>query len=136
MKMKSLVDAKRSAQFSSIGIGDKVFVARQNKLKGQTNFDPTEFTVISKRHGTLELLSALGNVITRTITFVRKVPDRRTSLKELMDTEQDLPQPMEVDEPTHEQTSSSGPVDDPPRRSERTKRPPANLRDFIYLLKW
>lgn len=51
-------------------------MARQAKAKGQTNFDPTVFTVIKIAHGTLHLLSPVGNILKRTVTFVKKVVER------------------------------------------------------------
>lgn len=60
-----LADEKRSAKNSSIKVGDKVSVSRQKKHKGHSSFDPTVFTVIGKRHGTLGLLSQLGGASPR-----------------------------------------------------------------------
>lgn len=135
LKMKELVDKKRSAQYSKVQVGDKVFVSRQNKLKGQSNFDPTEFTVISKNHGTLELLSPLGNLLSRTITFVKKVPDRRVTGVPEIDRQADRPaQRVEDGEGGFSEATEGTTL--PLRRSERTKKSPANLKDFVYLLGW
>lgn len=64
LKMKAKVkdDLKQGAKFSDIKVGDKVYVSRPTRAKGETRYDPTQFTVISKKHGTLELLSPLGNI--------------------------------------------------------------------------
>lgn len=56
MRHKEIADKRKDARYSTIEVGDKVFVSRPSKLKGQTNFDPTEFTVVRKKHGTLDLL--------------------------------------------------------------------------------
>lgn len=133
MKHKKLMDKKRDARYSSIEVGDKVFVSRPTKQKGQTNFDPTQWTVISKRHGTLELLSPLGNLISRTIPFVKKVPDRRADAcldggeigeKQSAEEGDNFSVPMEVEEASK------------PRRSERLKSKPANLKDYVCMLGW
>ena len=134
MKSKALVDAKRSAQHSKIQVGDKVFVSRPNKQKGQTVYDPTEFTVIRKQHGTLELLSPLGNLLNRTVTFVKKVPDRRADLPPQVST------PMEIGEPSEEAVRPRAARTVAPtsqgRRSERIRKTPANLKDYVCLLGW
>lgn len=75
MSAKTRDDDERGAKYSDIEVGDKVYVSRQTKAKGETRFDPTEFTVISKKHGTLELLSPLGNILKRTVTYVKRSQD-------------------------------------------------------------
>lgn len=82
MAKKELMDGKRNARYAQIEVGDKVYVARQTKGKGQTFFGPTIFTVVGKRHGTLELLSPLGNIVRRTMPFVRKAADLQETEKE------------------------------------------------------
>lgn len=130
MKSKALADTKRVAQHSKIQVGDKVFVSRPNKQKGQTVFDPTEFTVIRKHHGTLELLSPLGNVLNRTVTFVKKVPDRRVEVPSQVSA------PMETEDLSEGTIEPQAQVSGELRRSERIRKPPANLEDYVCLLGW
>lgn len=133
MKIKKSEDARRSARFSNIKVGDKVFVSRPNKLKGQTNFDPTRFTVLSKNHGTLQLLSPLGNVMSRTVTFVKKAPENCVT-EQLEQQKRDSPDvPLSVEE-----TVAQDKIDQAEnlRRSTRAKKTTANLKDYIYLLGW
>lgn len=138
LKFKSLLDKRRDARYSKIQVGDKVFVSRPTKKKGQSNFDPTEFTVIGKRHGTLELLSPLGNVITRTITFVKKVADRRDPeiLGNNIQVEPDQVMPASSHNATQPVPTVVQVQPQIQRRSERVKKPTANLKDFVYLLGW
>lgn len=138
---KAVMDAKRSAAYSTIGIGDKVFISRQGKLKGQSTFLPTKFTVIGKQHGTLELLSPLGNVMKRTITFVKKAPAERV--------EPDMARNQsDVDRGGSATAAGGDAADRPaldgpergqgiePRQSGRVRGRPVHLRDYICLLQW
>lgn len=72
MKAKMRDDVKRGAKYSSISVGDKVHIARSSKAKGETTFHPMKYTVVSKKHGALELLSPSGGIVKRTVTFVKK----------------------------------------------------------------
>lgn len=139
MAKKRLEDAKRSAKYAKIEIGDKVYVSRQTKGKGQTTFDPTVFTVIGKNHGTLQLLSPNGNIMLRTVTFVRKVPSHRelTAIETGGSDEEAVPladpvvvQRTGVDAPSVAAGQSG------PRRSGRDRNRPAHLKDYVGLLQW
>lgn len=130
MGHKKLADSKRDARYSRIEVGDKVYVSRPTKKKGETNFDPTEFTVIAKRHGTLELISEAGTLIKRTTTFVKKV-------NKLAENE---PEPEQEQREAGGRQRNSETVENPTRpelrRSERVRRAPANLRNYIHMLGW
>lgn len=134
MKAKAKDDAKRGAKYSDIAVGDKVYVSRQTKAKGETRFDPTEFTVISKNHGTLELLSPLGNILKRTVTFVKKVTERK-----ITDHEQENSPTTAAHVTERAEMKGNRPQAIPihePRKSTRTKKKPARLGDFVGLLGW
>lgn len=135
LRMKTVVDQKRSARYSKIQVGDKVFVSRPNKQKGQTNFDPTEFTVLTKQHGTLELLSPLGNVISRTITFVKKVPDERGVITQTSE-QQTMPLGIGTRRSSSARSTGKEQPTQEVRRSSRARKPTTNLKDFVYLLGW
>lgn len=130
MRHKRLADSKRDARNSKVEVGDKVYVSRPTKKKGETNFDPTEFTVIAKSHGTLELISEAGTLLKRTTTFVKKV-DKRA---------ENEPEPEQKQQEAGERQNNSEAVGDPAqpeiRRSGRVRRAPANLRDYIHMLEW
>lgn len=140
-KLGDIVDKKRSAQKSKIEVGDKVVVSRQTKRKGQSTFDPTEFTVIQKNHGTLHLLSPNNNVITRTSTFVKKIPRNGTelSIEKTWEEEGSSSKPAApVLENTEEEVGAQEPLAQRPpmRRSERVRKSPAKLRDYVHILGW
>lgn len=143
MRKKTEVDAARSAIYSDIKVGDKVYVSRQTKKKGQTNFDPTEFTVIRKEHGTFDLLSPSGNVLSRTITFIKKVPEpselEKIAKQQMQQRDQTTASHHRDVEPAEPQESTAGTpavVAQPPRRSKRLKEASAELRSYIHLLGW
>lgn len=129
MAMKERLDERRRARYTDIAVGDKVFIARQGKQKGQTAFDPTLFTVVRKRHGTFDLLSPLGNIMSRTITFIKKAPDQRESRDE-------RPRVLPTGGTTVVQDSAAPAEGHGIRRSERVRAKPANLRDYVCLLQW
>lgn len=52
-KHKNIADRKRTGSYSSITVGEKVFVSWPTLKKGQTNYDPTEFAVVRNKHGTM-----------------------------------------------------------------------------------
>lgn len=139
MRMKETLDGRRSARYTDINIGDKVFVSRQGKAKGQTAFDPTRFTVVDKRHGTFELLSPHGNIISRTMTFIKKAPDQRSTSNQGppdqgSETQASEAGPDRVEEPDQgEEHDQQRPT---VRRSERVRAKPANLSDYVCLLQW
>lgn len=141
MKAKSRDDQRRGAKYSDIVVGDKVYATRQTKAKGETTFHPSEFTVIAKNHGTLELLSPLGFTMKRTVTFVKKV----TRGGDSREGESDDPSPVEETKPEDNQPVGQGkiaPSDEaeeaPPalRRSTRVKRKPTYLGSYVRLLGW
>lgn len=148
MKAKARDDAKRGAKFSDIVVGDKVHVARQTRAKGDTAFHPMELTVVSKNHGTLELLSPSGTILKRTVTFVKKAiprysetaasPPRQEKregrhVAEAAEAEigQQKPSKKERKKARKEALQPEG-----PRRSERLRNKPARLGKYIGLLEW
>lgn len=139
-KHKNIADKKRDARYSSIAVGDKVFVSRPTLRKGQTNYDPTEFTVIRKKHGTLDLLSPLGNVMSRTIPFVVKVPEQQQHLQSKPEENEDgEEEPAKIDKGSgkalksaKEAVKKDGPTE--LRRSERLRKPNSGLRDYVAML--
>lgn len=148
MKAKERDDLKRGAKYSDIKVGDKVYVSRPTKAKGETRFDPTEFTVIAKNHGTLELLSPLGNVLKRTVTFVKKVVERRQEMTAI-DLEVAPVEPRVSESganqatpaPVEPRASESGaeqatPLSGDVRKSKRHKKSPVYLGDYVRLLGW
>lgn len=132
---------------SDISIGDKVFVSRPTKAKGETNYHPSEFTVVGKVHGTLELLSPLGFLIKRTSTFVKKVPMARDEESmvpagRLTPPEGAAEEPGKFQDEVGRHARKAGRRKDSEgepialRRSTRVKQKPAHLRNYVNLLGW
>lgn len=138
-KFKHVADSNRSAKDSSIEVGDKVFVSRPTKRKGQTNYDPTEFTVITKRHGTLELLSPSGNLLSRTVPFVKKAPECHQTEPAVVSARQSEQADDVTGRTAPEGMPQESPAVLPPpelRRSERIRARPAHLKNYVGLLGW
>lgn len=138
MKHKEWADKKRDARFSKLQVGDKVYVSRPTKKKGQSNFDPRKFTIIAKKHGTLQLLSELGNVISRTVTFVKKVQERGAESQieaepSTMDQNADVPKKVDEPESSQEQQNVQAAPEQRQevRRSERLRSMPTKLKSYV-----
>lgn len=140
MAAKTSADGRRSSKYAAIKLGDKVFVLRPKKSKGEPNFFPEELTVVGKTHGTLELLSQQGNIVKRTIPFVKKVVGRRAELKAADPSEmQEETQPKEgaaSEREAHQTLTAEGEEHKGPRRSTRVRNKPAHLRNYVHLLQW
>lgn len=139
MSAKATADEKRSAKYSDISVGDRVFVARPKKAKGEPNYFPSKLTVVGKNHGTLELLSEHGSIIKRTVPFVKKVIDKSPEMEKLAIAQgtagEDIPA-----EGAHAESPpgiASVPEEEKPlRRSTRVKNKPARLANYVHLLQW
>lgn len=141
-KAKTREDAKRRARPSEITVGDKVVVQRDVRRKGETNFDPTEFTVMSQRAGDITMQAEDGRVMRRNVTKTRKLQER------LHDEQPGEPaeQPSVNDEqsqraPEHPvNTSETAPEQSRDQigvestRPRRMREPPRHLRDYIMMI--
>lgn len=161
MSTKEREDKKRGARYSDIEVGDKVYVIRSCRNKGETRFDPTVFTVIVKKHGMLELLSPDGVILKRTVTFVKKITDREaefetvkngeagaTVINETGDGEDHVLDGLEPAEETEVEATAinetgrgedsaldgTQPVQINPRRSKRVIKQPAYLQQYVRLV--
>lgn len=133
MKHKRCADGKRDAKYSKIQVGDKVYVSRPNRKKGQTNFDPREFVVIAKKHGTLQLLSELGNVISRTTTFVKRVEERNQPRVQDDQNKDDLGlgEDQVRDDEVMKEPVKVAAEPQALRRSERLRKAPEKLKSYV-----
>lgn len=141
MAAKSTADEKRSARHVNIEVGDRVYVSRPRKEKGDTNFFPDQLTVVAKKHGTLDLLSQQGNIVKRTVPFVKKVVDRipepQTQPQPELVEQQPIVQEKEDSQPEAIRGAPEPSVEPKVlRRSTRVKSKPAHLRNYIHLLGW
>lgn len=146
MKAKERDDAKRGAKYSTIAVGDKVHIARQTRAKGETAFHPMELTVIGKKHGALELLSPNGDIVKRTVTFVKKAANQVPDEPVIQQDEEGQPfaevAEAELEQQAHDtkkerKRKRKEAVDSTElRRSSRLKKDPVHLRNFIRLLGW
>lgn len=73
-KRKESEDRRRRAKDPDVEVGDKVFLERGAKRKGETNFDPTEMVVVARSGGDLTMRAPDGQEVRRDITKAKKVP--------------------------------------------------------------
>lgn len=73
-------DTRNRARESSVQPGDNVVVKSQKIAKLNPNFDPRQFTVMSKRGNELKLLDKTGAKLTRNAAHTKKMPHKSNSL--------------------------------------------------------
>lgn len=111
LRSKEYEDARRGARECRVKPGDVVITERTTRLKGDTRFDPTRFTVIEEDNGNLVLYDNEGRTMRRHVTQTRKVKEWRER------------------EPTLQSTSDQR--ETTRRYSNRDRRPPAYLENYI-----
>lgn len=129
MKAKIRDDAKRGAREPAIEIGDDVYILRQSKSKGETRFDSTVFKVIGITNGTLTLRSPIGNILKRTMTFVKKIVGRDQPMDEVS-----VPISSDAVSPEAGQPSEVQADHNEPRRSTRVKKAPTYFESYVRQL--
>ena len=67
-KNKVYADAKRNAKFSEVDLGDSVLVKQDKQNKLTTTFNPTPFTVVSKKGNSLVLQAPSGEQYSRKVS--------------------------------------------------------------------
>ena len=134
-KSKAYTDNKRNAINSKVLPGDQVLLQQEKQSKLSTQFNPTPYTVVSKRGNSLVVRSQGGVQYSRNTSHVKKflrdnnVPHQKEAEAEPQDA---------LDEPTQrsiqtctEQKISPPKEHIPVRRSERSKKKPSYLKDYI-----
>lgn len=123
IESKAREDTRRGAKRSSVQPGDTVLVQRQSKAKGETRFDPTRYTVVQERNGSLVVCGPDGHQLRRHVTQTKKVQQWRESKPR--------------SEIAQEQARSSGDTvreqadKEDHQRPRRNARPPAHLSDYV-----
>lgn len=108
---KDIEDLKRRAKDTKIEIGNTVAIMRANRAKGDSRFDPTEWKVIAKDRGDLDLETMDGRKTKRNVTMVKK-----------------LFKPNDKSAPPSKGTDLAAP------RPTRTTKPPSHLDMYVRLL--
>lgn len=156
-KSKVAEDKRRGAKVTKIEVGDKVVRRRMLRAKGDSRFDPEQWTVTAKFRGDLELEAQDGRKSKRNVTLVKKVhlppyfkfPGQSSSAGQQLENQSlqsesgGLPQPMDIGEGSHsavsQQSAESAAAKESPvsvplpalRRSKRARKPTSRLNDYI-----
>lgn len=120
-------DSKRGARECRIRPGDTVVVARQTRMKGESRFLPTRYTVVEQRSGNLTLVDDDGGELRRHVTQTRKVHEWR---------DRTLPREssgerLQSRETANESAESSADVTRLVSRPIRQLRLPKHLKDYV-----
>lgn len=131
MKKKEYGDKRRHAREPDVGPGDKVFLERGIKRKGETSYDPAELTVTSNRNGDLTMATEDGVIVRRDVTKVRKAP--LGSQPSLSTEKHRDANPGPAEAPAVEQEGTAGDTTEvqAPKRPQRNRKPPPKLDDFV-----
>lgn len=70
---KTREDKKRGAKNTKLVVGDTAVIARTNRAKGESRFDPTLWKVVAKHRGDLDLETTDGRTTKRNVTMVKKI---------------------------------------------------------------
>ena len=130
-KGKAYADAKRNARYSEVVPGDQVLVQQERQDKLSPQFNPTPYTVVTKRGNSLVVQSQEGAQYSRNTSHVKKfLQDNSAEHQEEAETE-----PSSTSEESNqrsmemrtEQNTSSPKEDVAVRRSKRQKKKPSYL---------
>ncbi|XP_062703892.1 uncharacterized protein K02A2.6-like [Aedes albopictus] len=72
-------DERRGARKCRVSPGDDVVIERQNRVKGESRFSPTRYTVVEQRNGSLVLNTNEGKTTKRHVSQTKKVNQWRDS---------------------------------------------------------
>lgn len=124
MKGKENEDGKRSARECRIHPGDTVVVTRQSRIKGDSRFLPTRYTVVEQSDGNLTLVDDRGGQIKRHVTQTRKVYEwrERSPPRESSDHRAAL-------SPNKPQTTIQPSIS---HRPSRQRQAPGHLKDYVH----
>lgn len=123
-KGKEHEDLKRGARECRVQPGDTVVVTRQSRMKGDSRFLPTRYTVVEQCNGNLTLVDNLGVQIRRHVTQTKKVHEWRERSR-ILENSGRQPTPSSNELTTAEQAIN-------PQRPMRQKQIPSHLKDYIH----
>lgn len=128
LKGKAREDAKRGARESRVKLGDTVVVERTTRVKGDTRFCRTRYTVVENRNGSLLLVDGEGGKLRRHISQTKRVQQWRSESEDRYHREESF-----GSSPSSRETNSSPQVINL-QRPVREKRVPRHLQDYAYLV--
>ncbi|XP_058448729.1 uncharacterized protein LOC131428699 [Malaya genurostris] len=114
-------DIRRGARKCTILPGDEVVIERQHRLKGDTRFSPTRYTVIQQRNGSLVLNDGYGKMTKRHVSQTKKIGEWRNTYKNAKIGTTD----------TNCSSTSTSPSANLTPRPCRTRKTPAFFNDYI-----
>lgn len=122
LKAKAREDARRGARKCRLGPGDTVIIERQNRMKGDSRFDPQRYTIFEENNGSLTLHNDNGQIVKRHVTQVKKVGTWRIPSDKTND----------VNRPNGSDREITGA--EPSGRPRRTKQTPFFMKDYVRAL--
>ena len=134
-KIKAYADSKLGTKPSNIKPGDTVLVRQPKKNKLSTPFNP-EPLVVEEKKGSMVTASDGFKSITRNSSMFKIIPKELRAEGDRREQEEpeDLPaEPTEVptqDEDPNPPSANDGGL----RRSQRQRRPPASLADYVQII--
>ena len=133
-KGKAYADAKRNARYSEVVPGDQVRMQQERQDKLSTQFNPTPYSVVTKRGNSPVVQSQEGEQYSRNTTHAKKfLQDNNAEHQEEAETE-----PSSTSEESNQrsiemrtwQNTSSPKEDVAVRRSKRQKKKPSYREDY------
>ena len=132
-KQKSYADKRNNARIRSLDIGDHVMLRRDSRGNKLTStFHPFSMTVVARK-GNMITAKGKNHVVTRNISFFKRVPIDDTS----RDTDDRLSNDVDDDDSAmpsmqHIPNPPTAAYQPPPqRRTRRHRRPPKYLKDYV-----
>ncbi|KAH3781814.1 hypothetical protein DPMN_159721 [Dreissena polymorpha] len=129
-KNKAYFEKRHNARENDeLKIGDRVLVANEHKTKCSSRFNP-ETLIVEKRKGNMITAKSNKKEVTRNASFFKKTKiENEDSANSDDDDTDDIVDPCCQTDTNPVQTDSN-PVQSP-RRTERTRREPAYLKDYV-----
>lgn len=122
---KQYTDSHRHAKESNTKVGDEVLLQQRRRDKFSTHFEPDPYKIVEKTGSQVTVQSNTGVQYKRNVSHTRPYI-RRADIPDTQDKTTDKPQNDSKD------IISEMPSDlSEPRRSDRIRKPPEKLKDFI-----
>lgn len=136
LEAKEREDKRRGAKPSILKPGDEVFRRREDKKKGESDFRPEVYKVISNDNGNVTAINNDGTTVKRNNTFFKKHYQREVELREASGNEE-LPQSEMIDVAITQNENQDGEMDEPeiaqPNPQQTLIRPKRAVKKPDYL---